>query len=536
MRPRDALAAATLYTVALAVRLTPLLLSPLPYNIDGFAQAHLAQEIAAGGHWSLDQDRPNAYNLKMPVLPVLLAILGETLGLDPLTFAQMLMALVGALAVPGAYLVARALAAPRAAALGACTFLAFSGTFVFLTSSTMKEAVGLALLPLALCMFVKSEDLRRRGLAIFFLALMPFLHNLTTAMALAFLAALVVEEHVAAHWRHELRWRRAFLDGALISVLTAAATLYYRWVNMEFLVDLLNGEDLALLLSVAFVFTLLAVALASRQPGRPILALGPGGILNGKGVVILAIGLLVLANRRRSLFPGTVTTSPTLLLVTVAYLPLALLGLVGFELARGSGSRCRTAVVAMILPPLGAMVFAILRGLDPLSFVLLYRSFDFLDFGFALSVGMAATSSAARVLGGKAVPCLVVACLLLTLPAAFATQETFGVVNATSPAEFAALGSFASLPAGSRDTDQRYADILAFYWSEGSSRSLPLDLAGGREPNAAYLLVSETWATRGAQVYPMPNVVVRGEDLSSLVESRDVIYANSAGLLLMMSP
>ncbi len=536
MKQRDLLGALSLYFVALTVRLTPLLFSPLPYNIAGFSQVHLAEGIAASGRWSLDQDPFNAYNLKMPILPVFLATASKVLGIDPIVFVQALIALVASTAVPTTYALSRSLGASKGAGVAAGTFLALSGTFVFLTSSTIKEAFGLAFLPLFILMFQGRADPRRRVLSGLLLFLLPFLHNLTTVMALAFAGAMVVEEHTGAYLRRELRMGRALLDASFVLSLMAIPLVYYSAVRMEFFSDLLNSEDLALLLSVAFVFALLAIAISSGSPRKPLLALGARGLINGKGLVILGAGLLVVANLRRSIFPGTATTSPALLAVTLAYLPLAFFSLAGFEIARASGSRIRIAVVALIVVPLASMVFALLRGLDPISFTLLYRSFDFLDFGAAICLGMVGASSIfvssrrRKVVGG-----LLLSCLFLTLPAAFLTQATFGVRNFTTPAEIASLEHFAHLPPMPEASDQRYAEILASYWSRGAEGTLPLDLEAGRTSNATYLLVAEDWTTAGAEMYPLPRVVIPGRELGSLIGAKDIIYANSQGLLILMN-
>jgi hypothetical protein len=303
---------------------------------------------------------------------------------------------------------------------------------------------------------------------------------------------------------------------------------------MEFFADVARGDELLLLLSVAFVFTLVALAIATGRGGRPLLALGRTGWVNGKGAVVLAAGLLVIANGRRSFFPGTATTSPLLLLVAVAYAALAVVALAGFERTRAGGGAPRRTLTALLAVPVAAMLFAILRGLDPTSFILLYRSFDYIDLGLAMGVGLA-VAGPRKLPSRAALSALVVACLLATLPAAFATQETFGVENVTTPAEFAALAHFASLPGTSRSTDQRYSNSLAFYWSVNSEAGLPLDLAEARSPSASFLLASEAWTTDGASVFPLAPIAIPREDLRALVAERNLIYSNTGGLLILSS-
>ena len=57
---------AALFLLALVLRLVPLLFSPLPYNVDGFALTKIASDFGATGHWSLNASDPNAADLKLP--------------------------------------------------------------------------------------------------------------------------------------------------------------------------------------------------------------------------------------------------------------------------------------------------------------------------------------------------------------------------------------------------------------------------------------------------------------------------------------
>lgn len=535
MKRGDVFPAFVLYAIALTVRLTPLLFSPLPYNIDSFGQIHLGQLIAATGRFSLDQDPINAYHLKTPVLPMLLAVLAEVLGIDPLVFAQFLVPALAATVVPSTYAAAKGMGASRAAAAGAGTFLALSGTFVFLTDAATKEALGLALLPLLVLLFARREDPRRRALSFLFLALLPFLHSLTTAMALAFVWLMVLVEPAGVLRSRGFSARRALLDLTSLAGLTALPLTYYSWTRLEFFSELFNTEDLVLLLSVAFVFAAVAVATSRRKPSMVPPNSGRGLLLNAKGAVVLAAGLLVMANQRRSIFPGTASTSPTLLLVALSYAPLGFLAIVGLESARASRTKQNGPLVALLVAPLGAMAFALLRGLDPTSFILLFRTFDYLDFGFAIAIGSAVASRGLwGTLRPKTIGCLLLACLLLTLPGAFATEATFRVENSTTPAEFAALGHYASLHTASGSTDQRYSNTLGLYWSVNVQATLPLDLAEARSPSGNFLLISEEWAIKGGQLFPLERVMVPEAKLAHDMENYNLIYANSSGLTVLM--
>ena len=78
-----------IFFVALAIRLVPLLFSPLPYNIDGFSQASITEDIMDTGRWYEGGPLVDLkYDEKLPILPLYFAISSLVAGEEPLHFIQ----------------------------------------------------------------------------------------------------------------------------------------------------------------------------------------------------------------------------------------------------------------------------------------------------------------------------------------------------------------------------------------------------------------------------------------------------------------
>src|SRR5439155_1125624 len=97
-----------------------------------------------------------------------------------------------------------------------------------------------------------------------------------------------------------------------------------------------------------------------------------------RGILVPAIGILVvLGNARNGLFAGAVGTQFGLLQMLPAIGVLAAFAVGGYQLARRTTNRINDLVVAMLVAPVALILFGLLRGLDPESLLILYRSVDF---------------------------------------------------------------------------------------------------------------------------------------------------------------
>lgn len=255
---------ASLYCIALAFRLVPLLFSPLPFNIDGFPLAKIAQEMGAAGTWRVNPADVNSYNLKMPVYSFLWSAIAQLGGLDVLTGLQAVMPLLTSAVVFPAYLLGVKATRHPLAGFASGLFVAIFGSFLFLTSAAMKEAIGLLVLPVVVLLFAERADPRKRGLALLLLLLLPFLHHLTTLLALGMVAALVVLGQARSIERGRFAWRSLVLDLVTGPLPALFAWAYYQAVDMTLLSAVTAADAIALFLAIT---VLLAAALARmRKP------------------------------------------------------------------------------------------------------------------------------------------------------------------------------------------------------------------------------------------------------------------------------
>src|SRR2546427_10165986 len=103
----------------------------------------------------------------------------------------------------------------------------------------------------------------------------------------------------------------------------------------------------------------------------------------------------------------------------------------------------------MLVAPVALILFGLLRGLDPESLLIVYRSVDFLDYALAILIGVAFVAAwrwlgpwrPAKAVFGAGLP----AALLATTPMAWATPAVLGANNVTTPQEVRALALLAAL-------------------------------------------------------------------------------------------
>src|SRR5207237_4849205 len=230
---------------------------------------------------------------------------------------------------------------------------------------------------------------------------------------------------------------------------------------------------------------------------------------------------LLLTNSTVVLFVGTIRTPPAFFLTLPALFVFASFAIVGLQMVRRTTNRTNDLVVAMLVAPVALILFGFLRGLDPSGLLFVYRAFDFMDYAFAVLVGVAFTASwkvlrVSRASRGALLAGFVVA-LLSTTPMAWNTPEVFGVQNVTTSDEFQALALLGSLGARNVTTDQRMADVGRMWFGYVAHPDLPQKLQDHASlAGAGYALVLERWPTIGGQIHPAPTIVLAPESLAAV--------------------
>lgn len=525
-----------IFFVALSIRLVPLLFSPLPYNIDGFPQARIAEEMMDTGKWyTAGEIEDLEYNKKLPILPLYFAISSLLAGEQPLYFLQIAMVILTSLSAVFVYILAFKITKSRVASIFAGLFMALCGFYVFLSASVMKQNIGLVLLPIVLYLYHGREDPRKRTLAAFMLLFMGLAHHLATLIAFAIITYMMSAQNIARIRRGEWGWKSFLLDVILGPGLLIAVVAFYLAVKMPFFMDAMDVNTIFLFMSVYFLVALLAIHLSSSSPMRPWFLTTRKSLpryFDQKALFIIGAASLLVLNHFTNVFTGTIKTKSHVLLLLIPYLILVFISLSGFNVLRRSKTRFRPLMAAGFMGPIAIMLFSFLWGLNPASFVILYRAYDYMDIAYAVSIGIAfavVIKQRRSPVGKGALAAIFFGLILLTTPFAYGSEDFFDVQNTTYLAEFRAMEHMEVVNVSNIGSDQRLHDTFMMYFGEVEGDGyLPIRLATGGDPTSyGYLLLESKWMTKGAQEHPIPNVIVESDVFQKTVQHSNLIYSSS---------
>ncbi|KYK27047.1 MAG: hypothetical protein AYK23_00380 [Candidatus Proteinoplasmatales archaeon SG8-5] len=507
--------------IAFSVRLAPLHESPMPYNIDGFPLARISESIIDTEHIPSPSGYEGliGYNLKLPIFSLVLTCFSLVLGVEPLTLLPYFCALIGSMAVLFIYVLTLHLTQNRLAGFVAGLFAALTGLFVYVTTAAMKQLLAIVLLVFAVYLFTRREDWRCRLLMVVTLIMLPFTHHLTTLIALLILSTAIGTTAIKGNLFKLRALRSLALDvvtGPLILILSLA---YYRSVNLEFVNEVGNINDVVLLGSVFILLFAAAKLISETAQSKPWFfltrkdgqELGVAHIFDEKVLIfVVGIGTLYL-NSRIKVFTGSVMTTDTLFNLMFPYLILTVIGLIGFNVLRYSRFPRRDIIIGMFMAPFCVMVFAVLRGLDIFNFTLVYRSYNFIDVPMAIVVGVGAAylftrmrkftirQREFRVLPYGVLAVVGLLCVA-SVPLAYNSEEAFGIQEITYPYEFEGLEWVAEANVTAVVTDQRYGDIIEPYFGVDADRTGPWRMKSQYIDTGDVILISNYWTDGGAQM------------------------------------
>lgn len=538
------LAICALFVIALSVRFIPFLFSTLPFNIDGFPQVRIAEDIIESGSWDISYPDETSgfviYNTKMPVLSLLITNFALVFGKTPMEVAQFVIPFISTCAIIIIYAIAFKITKNEVVAFFAGLALALNGFFVYLGAAVMKQSVGLVLLILAVYLYQGRDDPRKRILAGMLLILLGLTHHLSAWMAFTMVSLLAVTSNVIKYSEGRLSVKKFALDIISGPFLFVIVLLYYQMVNMNFFNRVSTFNDLALFASVFLLGLILSIFFCLPKPRKK-----PKNVIFNKTLLVPAIGLIfILVNHYRALFPGTFRTPTSLLKVLIPYLLLIAIALIGLNVVSSRKTKYRPFIAALILTPFLIIMYALLKGFDAFTFILVYRSYDFIDFGLAICAGIGAgyliknisnfltkgnTKSKAAFPIKAALSIIFLIICLLTVPLAYNGEEFYKIQDSTYQNEFLAM-NWVSENASNYEvsSSERLSDIMAPYFDINSNQELPWRLRHGRsiESNTV-LFMEDRWTSQGAQMTPMEPFLINKTAFASTINQNDLIYSNS---------
>jgi hypothetical protein len=508
------------FLLALTIRLYPLAFSPYPYNIDGLGEAMLSDGIYRTGGLATPPDAgyEGSYIVQMPLMDALAAAVATFVGTEPLLLLQPLTAVIGAISCVVAALAVHMITGNRRISVISGMFLALLGTYVMCTSSAWKETLGLAMMLLIMGLYLKRGDIRFRLLMTAALVMMVFVHHHS-----AVLTFLIITFAVACECNKALRGKK-WRWGNNADILTMAsvwvlALAYYSAIDLPYYRFLRPDTDLYLFIAVACAMALL---MFTSMAGKWI---GARRHYLKMSIPAVAVGLIVL-NFFNPLFPGIPGTESTLLLFVLSYLLLVLPMWFGSERTFIPGQGPTPLLLAALFAPLSMILFGFLRALDPTSHMVIYRTFDFLDFGLALLFGAGLIVMVRNM--RKWAPVVVTVFLLIlatTTPIAFQTEGLFGVQNYTYGYEIDSFRIIHSISTAEIvDSDQRISTSIGWFYDLSCSPDLAYDIEMGEAlPEGHWLLVESSWTTSGAQEFPLEPRVIDEAAFSEFLDGQNVL-------------
>ena len=513
-----------IFALAFIIRIYPLVWSPYPYNIDGLGEAVMAGDIYANGDFSIPADSGyrDSYIVDMPIMTSLIAMSSQIVGIEPMVFSQVLIAVIGAIScVAGALVVHMITGSQRIALLGGL-LLALLGTYVFCTASVWKETLGLTMMIFIAGFFIGRKDFRLRIALTVALVAMTFIHHHSAVLTYLFFSFAVAGDAYLSRKNRSWSWNN-YVDIGTMVLLWVLAVGYYQRIDLPYYGFLTPDEDLYLLIAVSCAMSLVLFAVLSRQSSKG----SPRKLIR---VSIPVVGLAILSiNYFRPIFPGIPPTEPMVFIFAAAYLVLLLPMWYGAERLLQSRERWISAYLALIFAPLSMILFAFLRALDATSHMIVYRTFDFLDLAMAL---MFATGAVIMVRNLKKIGPVVIASLILviavTTPLAFQTEKLFGVHNQTYEYEVDAFDWMKSMsPVSTMDSDQRLSTTAGWLFNISSDADLSYRIEIGMAVSSYdWLVLKSSWTTVGAQQFPLGQNVIDKETFDAFLSERNVLLVS----------
>ena len=529
------LAIAFICLSATMVRLLPLAESENPYHLDGMVEARYSDRIVQTG--GLDPEPGTHYasthTVHTPAYNALAAMVSLLTGETPYDILQLMLVPVTLLILLGTFVLARRMSDSTRVGTIAMTALAFYGPFVLVTQGTLKEVIGLSLLPLLFISFFLRTDPRMRVLSSSLLLVMPFIHHLVAIIAVITVGLVSVAEFLQARKGGTIRPLNV-LD-LLITVIAAdELALYYILVRFDRLEYLTPENGLYLFLVIVFLLFLLLFYLGSRSASMSWVK-ATWAVVSCVMIAIAVIGIISPFYTDEQ--PNYVLLSAPFL-ATIVISSMGLLGIVIWASGRGAA---KTLYLGMTLAPLSLILYAFLRAADLLSLNILARGVVFVD--FALMIGLA-TFIVLELRSRRARETMAICSILLiilsaTIPMAMDSERYNGVRNDVNSFEIDgidwAVGNFFDI-----QTDRHYSAVARNLYDIAEDSSLVRRLEGDLPIEAdATMVASERWVEIGTNDLPFGWIEIENQSLETIIQDSNLLYIGGpaeAKILVFQSP
>jgi hypothetical protein len=528
-----------LYLMALAVRFIPMSTSSLPYNQDSLVEARMASDIVSSG--SMDYPQGASYlsekhSTITPMYNLFLAISAILMGSEPIKISPIMVPLITSVSVVAMFMIVMKITRNKYAATASGLFLALSGTYVTVTLAPWKEALGFAIIPILVYLYVnRQDDIRIRGLAIFLLLMLPFFHHLVTAVAYLIVTFITLIPLTQRFLQRKIG-RNDWLDAGLLGFLWFIAYAYY-YTSQFNRVEMFKADSGMWLFISVFIAMIVIGLYTARRTKTKLYLVAP--------IALLTIGLFVI-NYFVPIFPYTIGTNKSLFAYILPYTLLLYPLILGFAVLIDSSSPYRVMLISLFLAPFTIIGFAFMYGLNPTtSYPMVIRVYDFLAFGIAIGIGIGAAYMMKKLRSANfrtVLAVIFVALCLATTPIAYNSTHVFEIQTQTKDYEMSTIEWIKekNLNGINISSDRRIWELANRVYDIKGDYTLPIAMKRSL-PNNTICIIETQWSkSPGAQMWPLDSVIVPERDIkNTFLPYNNILYstvAKDTTIYLMTSP
>lgn len=505
--------------LALSTRLIPLAISPFPFNNDGITESRIAEDIISSRGLSYPDGAfyVDTHSLLTVAFDLILAYAALTLGTSPFWVAQSLAAIFSALSIVGAYAIVLRITSNCPAAILSSYVLALFGSFVYLSGSAWKESLGVALIILAVFLYMRRDDMRMFILNVAVLLVLPITHHLVTAIVYLAVWYLTLLSLVFALKKKSLRLRHV-RDLVAISVVTTVAFGYYFSNSLDRLTHVDSYSEI-LPIGVVLVIALAGTYVVLTRKSRFRTSFAP--------IPATLVVCLFTIDFFNPIFGYTQGTPIYAFLLAGVMAVIVGVGWYGMENLVESCSRYRSIPLGLLLPALLFLFIAVFLESGITSHWLFYRTYDFSVIPLAIGVGAAYATIRLKSRRRTIVALVLLVALIASFPYGYATDVLTGVRHDTQSYEIDAI-SWAFDACGDRidfQSDERLSYNAQALFDFPKDPLLPVMLSEKQElePGCMHLFLEE-WYTIGVNAYPHGRVYLDRTYVLDVMDECNVIY------------
>ena len=504
-----------LYALSVVVRIYPVFVTPLPYNVDALTDARASHYIA--DHGNIYYPKNVSYNnYHTPVTPFFNALSGmisQMTGVAVLKFIPYIFPFIVSLGVIGWYLLAKRITKKEEIAILTGIIFALSGTYVHETALIWKQAIGMTLMPFILYTFKK-----RNSISLFFLSILPLVHHyvaLITYMIITY--HILYDIYLKNHDHIRFNMEDKLWLGAL-PVLWIYFGYYYSLRHFDRLQELSPGGSMWLFISIFILLYILSISIFSKRYSA----------VKFKYYLYVSIPVILfyIIYFFFPIFPHTMMFNTYTFIFTLGYILLLPLITMGLAILFFTEYKNKNLYLSPFIATLHMLLFFFLRGFDFESYASLSRTIDFGD----ISYNTAISTSAYKMKYKTTAFVLVFLIVASTTPLTYFTMESFGVNFFIQEDEYhAAQWIKEDMKVLNIESDDRLALVAHNGFDINSTHLLPYELDKGIRPTRNVWLVSSSWEY-GAQISPMAPVTV---NVNSLLNNNSVVFSTGRTFVVL---